>query len=183
MRRASSVLGVLLAAVAVSIVAVPRGADAAATLLGVVVKNTDANPVPTKATGTTAVSGSVSVDNLPAATPPPLWQGTPYAEYELNTDVTFEECSDFPIPAGKGLYVTHVIADFDMPAASSGTASVKITPVDGTLVRIPMPVQQGGLTGQFDGNRQDYAGELDVDLPVTAIRHQRLLHLNRWPRR
>jgi len=43
-----------------------------------------------------------------------------------------EECDDYPIPAGKILFVTNVIADFDMPATSSGTAAVRFTPVGPT---------------------------------------------------
>jgi hypothetical protein len=73
------------------------------------------------------------------------------SEYRLNTNVQFEECDDYPIPAGKILFVTNLIADFDMPATSSGTAAVRFTPVGAdSSLRAPLPVQQGGRTATND---------------------------------
>jgi hypothetical protein len=170
MRKAFSVVGVLVAVVLVSIMATTRGADAAAAVLRVFVTNDASNPVPTQAIGTTAVAGTVSVDNFPADTPPPLWQGTPYAEYVLNTNVEFEECSEFPVPADDTLFVTRVVADFDMPTGASGYASVRYTPLGGDPVKLPMPMTQGGLVQQVDGNRIDYNGAVEIGQPVSAIR-------------
>lgn len=170
MRKAISIVGVLVAAVLVLILASTRGADAAAAVLKVFITNDTTNPVPTRAVGTTAVSGSVNVDNFPADTPPPLWQGTPYSEYNLDTNVTNEECGTFPIPAEGTLFVTRVLADFDMPAGASGYASVRYTPVGGTEVKIPIPTTTSGIIAQVDGNRQGYAGALEIGQPVSAIR-------------
>lgn len=170
MRKAISVVGVLVAAVTLLILASTRGADAAAAILKVFVTNDASNPVPTRAVGTTDVSGSVSVDNFPEHAPPPLWQGTPYSEYNLNTNVSLEECDTFPIPAEGTLFVTRVVADFDMPAGASGYASVRYTPLGGSEVKIPIPTPPGGLVAQVDGNRQDYAGALEIGQPVSALR-------------
>lgn len=170
MRKAISIVGALMAAALVLVMASTRGADAAAAVMKVFITNDTSNPVPTRAVGTTDVSGTVSVDNFPADTAPPLWQGTPYSEYNLDTNVTNEECGSFPIPAEGTLFVTRVLADFDMPAGASGYASVRYTPLGGTEVKIPIPTPPGGLVAQVDGNRQDYAGALEIGQPVSAIR-------------
>lgn len=124
------------------------------------VTNDAAHPVP--------VSGSVSVSNFSAKT---LWEGQPYAEYRLNTNIEFEECNEYPIPEGKVLFVTRVVADFDMPAGASGTAAARFTPLGAANpIKVPIPATQGGLVGQVDGNRQVIAGALDIGQPVTSIK-------------
>lgn len=170
MRKPLTALGALLAAALVLVLASTQVAGAAAAIMKVVVTNTADNPVPTRAVGTTDVSGTVSVDNLPTDAPPPLWQGTPYSEYKLNTNVQNEECDDFPMPAAGTLFVNRVLADFDMPAGASGYASLRYTPLGGSEVKIPIPTPPGGLVAQVDGNRQDYAGSVELGQPVSALR-------------
>jgi hypothetical protein len=165
MRKAFSAVGVLLLAVLVAVLATARGADAASAIMKVFVTNDADHPVPTRAVGTTDVSGSVSVSDLPA------WQGTPYLKYALNTNVEFEECDSYAIPEGKILFVERVVADFDMPTGESGTAAVRLTPLgEENAIKIPIPATQGGLVGQVDGNRTDIAGAIDIGQPVTEIR-------------
>jgi len=80
---------------------------------------------------------------------------------------------DYPIPAVKILFVTNVIADFDMPATSSGTAAVRFTPVGAdSSLRAPLPVQQGGRTATNDlvgeSNVLGYRGSRQL---IIELRH------------
>lgn len=65
MRKSTRALGIVLGAT-ILIAAIPSLAGAAAQLSEVLVKNTTADPVPTRAVGPTEVAGNVAVSNLPS---------------------------------------------------------------------------------------------------------------------
>ena len=170
MRKAISVGSVLLAAVLISIMASARGADAATALLKVFVTNDTANPVPTKAVGTTPVSGSVSVSNFSSSSPPPLWQGTPYVQSHVDLHIGIENCQEFAIPAGKVLLLERAVVEMSTATGGSGGATVRMTPLDGApFAQVVVPTHPAAPILQFDGNHPGYSGSVDIGIPVTAV--------------
>ncbi len=67
MQQRVRLLAIAAVALAIGIAFGPTFATAADSLKDVIVRNGDDNPVPTKAIGTTQVTGSVAVNNLPTA--------------------------------------------------------------------------------------------------------------------
>jgi hypothetical protein len=170
MRKVLSVVGVLLVACLTwAVVSAGGPASAASAIMNVFVTNDTSHPVPTRPIGNTVVSGSVSVDNFPSATPPALWQGTPFVDSHIDINVGIENCLDFTIPAGNVLYLVRAVADYNVAPGGTGGAKVGVTPLGGSAERIAIPTAVDAPAAQFDGNHPRYTGAVDIGLPVTAV--------------
>lgn len=165
-------VGVAVAGSLLSMVASPGVIAAAAKGQEVLVTNGDDHPVPTKAVGSTAVTGTVEiagtpkvhVTNLPASAAAPLWQGTPY----LGTLRLHQAgCEAPPIPAGHILYVQRAVTRFMTLNDPHVSAGVQITPHGSGPAHselVPIPASMRSNSSEVAG----YDGSVEIGLPVTA---------------
>ena len=148
-------------------------AAAAAKAQEVLVTNGDEHPVPTKAVGPTAVTGTVDiagtpkvqVTNLPAVAAAPLWQGTPYLSTIRLHQAGCERPS--PIPAGYVLYVQRAVTHFTTFNGPHVSASVEITPHGSPPAYsqvVPIPTYMRSNPSEVAG----YDGSVEIGLPATS---------------
>ena len=141
--------GMLLGAVAL-----PATAGAAATLLNVVVKNTDANPVP--------VRGTVNVGNLPEAGPVEVIDDRQPFEARANADATgqFGATAIIPIPAGQQLTAEYLSVHVIVPDGQTATVSYN---ADTGAVGGFVPLVDQGLT---DGPNGELLRHFSAAIPI-----------------
>ena len=158
-----------------SLVATPGSVAvaAAARLQEVLIANGDDRPVPTKAIGPTAVTGTVDiagtpnvhVTNLPATAATPLWQGTPYVS---TLRLHNAGCEDpLPIPAGHVLFVQRAVTRFTTTNFPHVSAGVRITPLGSGPTYdelVPIPTTMRANPSEVAG----YDGSVEIGLPVAA---------------
>ena len=176
MRKIPTVLGVVGIGTLLSLAASTGAVGAAAARVQeVLITNGDDRPVPTKAVGPTAVTGTVDiagtpnvhVTNLPTSSAPALWQGTPY----LSTVRLHEAgCAapPSPIPSGQVLYVQRAVTSFMTFNDPHVSAEVQITPHTSgptyyDLVPIPTSIRSN------PSDVAGYDGSVEIGFPVTAI--------------
>jgi hypothetical protein len=179
MSKIKIALGVVAVGSVLTMLGSPRVVDAAADkVVRVFVSNDDANPVPTRAIGTTAVAGTVAIDgtpnvnvtNFPAPAPAPLWRGTPYASSRILLNATSYRCDALdPIPAGMVLFAERAIVAFNVPAGQHGSALVAITPLGSGTKSLAVPVSPGPPVDQVRGIYDGYAGAVDLGIPLTSV--------------
>jgi hypothetical protein len=167
-------VGVAAAGSLLSMVVSPGVIAAAATKAQeVLVTNGDEHPVPTKAIGSTAVTGTVDiagtpkvhVTNLPAAAAAPLWQGTPYLSTLRLHQAGCEAPS--PIPAGHILYVQRAVTRFMTLNDPHVSAGVQIAPHGSAPAYsqlVPIPTSMRSNSSEVAG----YDGSVEIGLPATA---------------
>jgi hypothetical protein len=132
--------------------AVPTVSGAADSFKDVIVRNDDSNPVPVR------------------PTPPPLWQGTPYHDVAIVFNAGVVQCEAMnPIPAGTVLFLERVISNFNVPPGASGFAQVSVSPLGAPTASLFIPTFPTAPALQVAGLYDQYAGSLEVGLPVTAV--------------
>lgn len=138
--------------------AVPTFADAAVRAQDVLIRNTDAEPVPTKAIGTTPVSGSVAVTGPVSVAAPGRFTG----QAEAGGGPGGENCTDLAVPAGKRYLVEAVHLDVNTTEAEPNVYIRLVRalgPGNTSLLRFTAPLTQRGpafgtsrsLSGRVDG--------------------------------
>lgn len=152
MKRRYVILLVTLAAMLGGLAAQPA-ANAASALINVVVTNDTAHPVPTRATGTTTVGGTVEVGNS-SDEPVPVSGSVSVADerepFEVRLDFSLDDggfsyntSDNFTVPAGKRLIVQFVSARFYVPQNQTPTLSAN---ADSGATGYPVALQQQGLS-------------------------------------
>ena len=160
-RRARTILAVTVAFLLGGVLFGGPGAQAASALLSVFVTNDTAHPVPTRAIGTTAVSGSVNVGNLPATQPVSGTVEVADSREPFETRIDLEasgatvSTGSFSVPAGKRLVVEFVSAAVNVP--NGQTPLVSLNASTGAVgFRVPVELQGVGNGNAF------YGGALQV---------------------
>lgn len=116
----------------------------------VVVRNTDAEPVPVR------------------PTPPPLWQGTSYVSDVVVLNGGCEPLFD-PIPAGQTLFINRVVVDFNVAPGTDGSAVLRLHTASPTVEHfIEIPAHPSAPALQVVGLYDRYQGVLEVGQPTTT---------------
>ena len=153
LKKAAAIVGAGLVLAA----AIPTFADAAVKAQEVLIRNTDAEPVPTKAVGTTPVSGTVGVSGPVTVTRPERFTG----QAEASGGPGGEDCTDLVVPAGKRYLVEAV--HLDVGTSAEPNVYIRLTRATGpgstSLLRFTTPLTQRGpaigsarsLSGRVEG--------------------------------
>jgi hypothetical protein len=140
-------------------------AYAASPFQNVIVENTDANPVPVRATEPVSVQATE-----PVPVNASLWQGTPYVGAALRITLSSFGCATLSpaVPEGKTLYATRAITNFNVAPGRSGSAILEFTPLGGSVDFIDLPTHPGAPARQVVGLYDKYEGAVDIGLPTAT---------------